>query len=176
MKGDMRLDIMDRGKLRQIPIKEGEIFLLPGCIPHSPQVRLSAQHSRVSRCACRPQRFADTVGLVIERERDPTEIDGLRWYVGNTDEVLYEEYFHCTDLGVQLVPVIERFMASDMYKSGKPDPHAPPPSHTVRPPGTPTRHTLTTPHPVQRGHGNVAAGAHLAERLACRQSDVLCSL
>ena len=35
----MRLDVMERGKLRQIVIKEGEIFLLPGRIPHSPQVR-----------------------------------------------------------------------------------------------------------------------------------------
>jgi len=36
------------------------MFLLPARIPHS------------------PQRIADTVGLVIERLRAPSEIDGLR--------------------------------------------------------------------------------------------------
>lgn len=34
--------------------------------------------------------------------------------------MLYEEWFHCEDLGVQLVPVIKRFFASDAYKSGVP--------------------------------------------------------
>jgi hypothetical protein len=34
--------------------------------------------------------------------------------------VLYEEWFHCTDLGVQLAPVISRFLASDCYASGQP--------------------------------------------------------
>lgn len=37
-----------------------QMFLLPARIPHS------------------PQRYANTVGLVIERERLKTEIDGLR--------------------------------------------------------------------------------------------------
>jgi len=59
----MRLDVMEGGKLKEIPIKEGEIFTLPARIPHS------------------PQRFANTMGLVIERERLPDETDGLRWCV-----------------------------------------------------------------------------------------------
>lgn len=37
-----------------------QMFLLPARIPHS------------------PQRYADTVGLVIERQRQKTEMDGLR--------------------------------------------------------------------------------------------------
>lgn len=40
-----------------------QMFLLPARIPHS------------------PQRYRDTVGLVIERERLKTEIDGLRWSI-----------------------------------------------------------------------------------------------
>ena len=40
LQGDMRLDIMEGGKLRQVVIKEGEMFLLPGRVPHSPQVRV----------------------------------------------------------------------------------------------------------------------------------------
>ena len=37
LKGDMLLVIEEQGEQRDIPIKEGEIFLLPGKIPHSPR-------------------------------------------------------------------------------------------------------------------------------------------
>jgi 3-hydroxyanthranilate 3,4-dioxygenase len=98
-KGNMNLKIMEKGKPRDVIIKEGELFVLPSRIPHS------------------PQRFQDTMGLVIERERLPEEMDGLRWYT-TEGEPLYEEWFHCTDLGVQLKPVIERFYASEQKQTG----------------------------------------------------------
>lgn len=103
LEGDMCLEIYEGGKPRSVVIREGEIFLLAGNIPHS------------------PQRKAGTVGLVLERERAPGEIDGLRWYTPDASRILYEESFHCTDLGVQLKPVIERFFASDCCKSGVPE-------------------------------------------------------
>ncbi|XP_020856972.1 3-hydroxyanthranilate 3,4-dioxygenase isoform X2 [Phascolarctos cinereus] len=84
-------------------IEEGEeIFLLPAGTPHS------------------PQRFANTVGLVIERERLKTEVDGLRFYVGDTTNVLFEKWFYCEDLGTQLAPIIQEFFNSEQYKTGKP--------------------------------------------------------
>ncbi|XP_787214.3 3-hydroxyanthranilate 3,4-dioxygenase [Strongylocentrotus purpuratus] len=101
-KGDMCLKVVEQNKHRDIHIKEGEIFLLPSCIPHS------------------PQRQADTVGLVLERERDLEEKDGLRYYVDGTLERLYEEWFYCEDLGIQLAPVIKRYFASEQHKTGKP--------------------------------------------------------
>lgn len=61
LKGDMRLDVMERGQKKGIHIREGHCFVLPPRVPHS------------------PQRFADTIGLVIERERQEDEMDGLRW-------------------------------------------------------------------------------------------------
>eukprot|EP01138_Halocafeteria_seosinensis_P010600 gb/GECG01010824.1/.p1 GENE.gb/GECG01010824.1/~~gb/GECG01010824.1/.p1 ORF type:complete len:334 (+),score=45.71 gb/GECG01010824.1/:1-1002(+) len=108
IKGDMCLKVMEQGKPRDIPIREGEMFLLPRKIPHS------------------PQREADTIGLVIERERRPEEKDGLRWYVQDPDtkeptgRILYQEWFHCEDLGTQLKPIIERFFASEEYKTNTP--------------------------------------------------------
>jgi hypothetical protein len=38
-KGSMNLKIMEKGKPRDVIIKEGELFVLPSRVPHSPQVR-----------------------------------------------------------------------------------------------------------------------------------------
>ncbi|XP_051935776.1 3-hydroxyanthranilate 3,4-dioxygenase [Hippocampus zosterae] len=104
VKGDMCLKVIENGKSKDVHIKEGEMFLLPARIPHS------------------PQRQANTVGLVVERRRLPTETDCLRYYVDNTTDILFEKWFYCEDLGTQLVPIIREFMASTQYKTGKPDP------------------------------------------------------
>lgn len=124
LKGDMCLKVVEQGKHKDIPIKEGEIFLLRGSMPHS------------------PQRDADTVGLVLERERDLSEKDGLRYYIDGTTEPLYEEWFHCTDLGAQLAPVIKRFFASEQYKTGKPIPGTIPEKCSVT---IDTKNTLEAP-------------------------------
>jgi len=102
VKGDMCLRVMECGVMKDIVIREGEIFLLPPRIPHS------------------PQRFENTVGLVVERERDESEIDCMRWYTKDYNEVLYEEWFHCVDLVINLPPIVERFRNSDQYRTGIP--------------------------------------------------------
>lgn len=97
VEGDVVVRIQEDGKIVDIPIKEGEIFLLPGKTPHS------------------PQRGANTVGLVIEKVREGKEIDGFLWFCENCHAKLYEEYFHLTDIVSQLPPVMERFY-SDVEK------------------------------------------------------------
>ncbi|XP_011940325.1 PREDICTED: 3-hydroxyanthranilate 3,4-dioxygenase isoform X5 [Cercocebus atys] len=62
LEGDMVLRVLEQGKHRDVVIRQGEIFLLPARVPHS------------------PQRFANTVGLVVERRRLETELDGLRFF------------------------------------------------------------------------------------------------
>lgn len=61
-------------------------------------------------------------GLVIERSRADDELDGLRWYANfeTCDEVLWEKYFHCGDLGRDLVPVVKDFKASVEAQSNVP--------------------------------------------------------
>ncbi|XP_042358466.1 3-hydroxyanthranilate 3,4-dioxygenase isoform X2 [Plectropomus leopardus] len=105
VKGDMCVKVVENGKHKDVHIKEGEMFLLPARIPHS------------------PQRQANTVGLVVERRRLLTETDCLRYYVDNTTDILMEKWFYCQDLGTQLVPIIKEFMASKQFKTGKPDPN-----------------------------------------------------
>ena len=53
LEGDVSVKIHEDGAIRTIPIKQGDIFLLPGKVPHS------------------PQRGRNTVGLVIEKKRSP---------------------------------------------------------------------------------------------------------
>lgn len=64
-------------------------------------------------------RYANTVGLVVERTRSADEKDCLRWYTpqersgggGAELAVAYEESFHCRDLGSQIKQVIERYLS-----------------------------------------------------------------
>eukprot|EP00096_Caligus_rogercresseyi_P014727 TRINITY_DN7223_c0_g1_i1.p1 TRINITY_DN7223_c0_g1~~TRINITY_DN7223_c0_g1_i1.p1 ORF type:complete len:299 (+),score=63.02 TRINITY_DN7223_c0_g1_i1:112-1008(+) len=103
-KGDMCLKILVNNQFKDIKIREGEVFLLPGRIPHS------------------PQRFPDTMGLVVERDRLDFEKDCLRYFVDGSKEILFERWFQCVNLGTQLPPVINEFFASEPCKTGKPNP------------------------------------------------------
>ncbi len=99
LEGDMLLKTMQNGKPVDIPIREGEIFLLPARMPHS------------------PQRFANTVGLVIERKRREDEKDGFMWFCETCNHKLYEEYFHLTDIETQLTPVFDRFWLNELNRT-----------------------------------------------------------
>ena len=57
---------------------------------------------------------------MIERERSQEERDGLRYYVDGKVEPLWEQWFYCYDLGVQLGPVIKRYFESEEHRTGKP--------------------------------------------------------
>jgi 3-hydroxyanthranilate 3,4-dioxygenase len=93
IEGEMLLKTIQAGRRVDIPIRAGEIFLLPPRIPHS------------------PQRFANTVGLVIERVRRPDELDGFMWFCAKCDHKLHEEFLHVADIVKDLPPVFERFYA-----------------------------------------------------------------
>jgi 3-hydroxyanthranilate 3,4-dioxygenase len=97
VEGDIHLRIMEDGKPQDIPIRQGEIFLLPPRVPHS------------------PQRPAGTVGLVIERKRRPGELDGFAWFCPQCHTKLYDEYLQVTNIVTQLPPVFERFYGNPAH-------------------------------------------------------------
>ncbi len=101
VEGDITVRIIEDGQVRDVPIREGEVFLLPAGIPHS------------------PQRPANTVGLVIERRRQEGERDHLRWFCDACGEMLYDASFELVDLGKQLKPVIEDFYADQAKRTCK---------------------------------------------------------
>lgn len=105
MKGNAELPIMEQGKPKNVKINEGYVFLLPKCIPHS------------------PQRTENSMGLVIERDRiKGEEMDGMCWYCEppNETEVLYEKFFYCSNLGKQLGPIVKIFKESEECRTGIP--------------------------------------------------------
>ena len=95
LEGNMVLRIIDKGKPRDIKIKEGEIFLLPPKIPHS------------------PQRFENTIGLVVERKRRTGELDFFQWYCDSCNFLLYEVELQLKDIVKQLPPLFEGFWKND---------------------------------------------------------------
>ncbi len=99
VEGDITLRIMEDGRPRDITIREGEIFLLPPRVPHSPQ---------------RPE---NTVGMVIERVRKPGELDHLVWFCESCGKTLHDAAFELQDLGKQLKPIIESFYADEALRT-----------------------------------------------------------
>eukprot|EP00301_Raphidiophrys_heterophryoidea_P026734 c9297_g1_i1.p1 GENE.c9297_g1_i1~~c9297_g1_i1.p1 ORF type:complete len:357 (+),score=103.36 c9297_g1_i1:54-1073(+) len=110
LQGNMHLPTVQNGNRKVVHILEGSMFLLPARIPHSPQ---------------RPE--TDSFGLVIERARQENEFDVLRWYTNAEvcDELLWEKYFVCRDLGRDLVPVVAEFKSSPSCASNIPAPPLP---------------------------------------------------
>ena len=84
-------NMLDLSLLEDILIKEGDMFLLPPRIPHS------------------PQRPANTIGLVIERYRRDGEEDKLMWFCENCNHKLYYEPFSLKDIETDLPIIFDKF-------------------------------------------------------------------
>ncbi|MES2140475.1 MAG: 3-hydroxyanthranilate 3,4-dioxygenase [Bacteroidota bacterium] len=91
LEGDIEVQIQDEGKAVIVPIKEGDIFLLPPKVPHN------------------PKRGANTIGLVMERKRRDNEKDGLLWFCEKCNNKLYEKYFPLTNIMTQFQETFKEF-------------------------------------------------------------------
>jgi len=101
LEGDITVVIQEEGNAVPVQIKEGEIFLLPPRIPHS------------------PGRGANTVGLVMERKRRADEKDGLLWFCEKCNNKLYEKYFSLTNIMTQFQETFEYFYGSKELRTCK---------------------------------------------------------
>tara|TARA_Y100000768_G_scaffold343166_1_gene288680 strand:+ start:2889 stop:3392 length:504 start_codon:yes stop_codon:yes gene_type:complete len=91
IEGNMTLKIIDQNQRKDISINEGEIYLLPANVPHS------------------PQRTKNSVGLVVEKTRKSTDLDGFQWYCDNCDNLIYEKYSQVSDIVTQLPIIFDEF-------------------------------------------------------------------
>lgn len=94
LEGEMVLRVQEDGAVRDIPIRAGEIFLLPPRVPHS------------------PQRMPGSIGLVIERKRLEHELDGFMWFCPQCNHKIHEEFFHLKNIETDLPKVFDRFHSS----------------------------------------------------------------
>jgi 3-hydroxyanthranilate 3,4-dioxygenase len=101
IKGDIVVRIQENGKAVDVPIKEGEIFLLPAKIPHS------------------PMRSEGSIGLVIECKRSVTERDGLMWFCDKCNEPLHDTYFQLTNVEKDFQPRFKEYYGSEELRTCK---------------------------------------------------------
>jgi 3-hydroxyanthranilate 3,4-dioxygenase len=94
VEGEMLLNTVQDGRVTGIPIRQGEVFMLPAEVPHS------------------PQRPAGSVGIVIERRRNPHELDGFSWYCERCGQCLYLERVAVRNIETQLPEIFSRFYSS----------------------------------------------------------------
>jgi 3-hydroxyanthranilate 3,4-dioxygenase len=96
IEGDITVRIQENGQPKDIIIKEGEMFLLPGNIPHS------------------PIRGENTVGLVIEKIRIGTDlIDGLMWFCDECNHQLKEYKFNLKNIEKDFLSRFKEFYGSE---------------------------------------------------------------
>jgi len=95
IEGDITVRIQWEGKAKEIQIKQGEMFLLPARVPHS------------------PLRGENTVGLVIERVRKDTDMyDGLMWFCEECNHPLQSYKFPLTNIEKDFIPKFREFYGS----------------------------------------------------------------
>jgi len=94
VEGDMVLRVMEEaGKPPvDVPIRAGEIFLLPPHVRHSPQ---------------RP--VPGSIGLVIEAPRPPGAKDGFEWYCLKCHDLVYRTELVLKSIVEDLPPLFEKF-------------------------------------------------------------------
>lgn len=94
IKGDIELHLMPEGERRKaVRIREGEIFLCPGGVAHS------------------PRRGSDTWGLVIERKRWPEELEEFIWFCEKCDEKVLSRTVTQGNIAAQVTEIYEAFNA-----------------------------------------------------------------
>ena len=101
LEGNVIVKIQEDGKEVEVPINEGDIFLLPPKVPHN------------------PIRFQDTIGLVMERRRRNGEKDGLMWFCEKCNTKLYEEFFELNDITSQFQEIFVKFYSSEDLRTCK---------------------------------------------------------
>lgn len=70
----MLLRVVDGGVFRDIEIGEGEMFLLPGAPTSISALHVFILNLPIANTPHNPVRFADTVGVVMERVRPPSSL------------------------------------------------------------------------------------------------------
>lgn len=100
IQGDIELHLKPSDGCREIvKIREGEIFLCPGGVPHS------------------PRRGENTWGLVIERKRKPEENEEFVWFCEKCDERVMSKEVTQGDITAQVTRIYGAFNADPRLRT-----------------------------------------------------------
>jgi 3-hydroxyanthranilate 3,4-dioxygenase len=100
--GDMNLVIWEGEGTppRDMPIREGEVYLLPPRVRHSPQ---------------RPD--PDSIGLVVEFQREPGELDGFEWVCPQCSHLVHRVEVQVQAIDRDLPPLFDAFDADEQART-----------------------------------------------------------
>ena len=95
LKGDMVLKLHEGGQIHDVPIRQGEVFLIPPHMRHSPQ---------------RP--MPSSIGLVVESARAPGAKDAFEWFCFGCGARVHRIELVVTNIVKDLPPLYEAFYNS----------------------------------------------------------------
>jgi 3-hydroxyanthranilate 3,4-dioxygenase len=91
------LKLVDNGRFYDVPVREGDVFLLPPHVRHSPQ---------------RPQ--AGSVGLVVEPKRHKgDDVDAFEWYCFECNALVHRAEVKIEHIVKDLPPIYEAFYGNE---------------------------------------------------------------
>ena len=100
LRGTIQVDTRDEdGNVVSNTVGEGEMFVVPACVPHS------------------PLRPADTWGLVIERPRRVSELDVITWFCPVCSNEVNRSELQVTDIDTQLHPILDGFTRDEELRT-----------------------------------------------------------
>lgn len=100
LEGTIHIHVQEDGEKKTMELGPGDMYLHPGKVPHS------------------PERFAGSIGLVIERKRIGIEgKDGLLWFCENCNNKLYEVYFPLENIETDFLKHFKHFYESEELRT-----------------------------------------------------------
>jgi 3-hydroxyanthranilate 3,4-dioxygenase len=103
LEGDIVLRLIEEpGKPPiEVSVRQGEVFLLPKHIRHS------------------PQRGPNTIGMVVEMPRPEGQLDAFEWYCPSCHSLLHRAEVRLKSIVKDLPPLFEKFYASEEFRKCK---------------------------------------------------------
>ena len=101
IEGEICVRIQEDGKVVEMNLGAGDMFLLPSKVPHS------------------PVRSDNSIGLVIEKKRGPNMKDGLMWFCDSCNEKLHETFFELKNIEIDFQKRFNAFYSSESHRTCK---------------------------------------------------------
>ncbi|SFE89754.1 3-hydroxyanthranilate 3,4-dioxygenase [Alteribacillus iranensis] len=100
VKGSCHVEcINDKGEREVVTVGEGEVFMLPANVPHS------------------PHRPANTYGIVLERKRKEGELEDFVWFCDDCDHEMHRVTVQLSNIETQVKGAIEQFNSNEKLRT-----------------------------------------------------------